>query len=373
MKITFVSNTSFSMWNFRRHILKSLLDDGHQITCLVGADATCQNLKNMGVHVIELPISRSGINPFTELKLIWTIYQFIKKIGSDIVISYTIKPNSYVPLVAKILCVPSLAVVTGLGYAFLQNTLKAFFGRCLLNFGLKNATYVWCLNQDDASLFIKGNKEFEKKVSILRGEGIDTEYFDDRNFPERPKSQYIFLMISRLLKDKGVEDYIDAARLVRLKYPHAEFRMIGSFDENNPSSINPQLMENWQQAGDIIYLGQKDDVRAEIAKADICVLPSYREGIPFALIEAASMRRPLIATNVSGCRDVVIPKKSGCLVPVKDPENLAQAMIYMINLPEDQFYAMTEAARADMIERFDKQIIIDFYRLFLKNYGAKCE
>ena len=115
MKITFVSNTSFSMWNFRRHILKSLLDDGHQITCLVGADATCQNLKNMGVHVIELPISRSGINPFTELKLIWTIYQFIKKIGSDIVISYTIKPNSYVPLVAKILCVPSLAVLFAFG------------------------------------------------------------------------------------------------------------------------------------------------------------------------------------------------------------------------------------------------------------------
>jgi glycosyltransferase involved in cell wall biosynthesis len=371
MRIVFVSNTSFSMWNFRRHVIQALLNDGHQITCLVGADDTCQHLRDMGVNVIELSLSRSGMNPLHELRLIWILYRHLKLISSDIVISYTIKPNSYVPVLSRILGIPSLAVVTGLGYAFLQNTTKAFLGRIFLRSGLRNATYIWFLNRDDANVFINDNEKIEKKISILQGEGIDTEYFDDKKFSEQSKSQYVFLMISRLLKDKGVEDYAEAARLVRMKYPYSEFRIIGSFDTNNPSAISIKTMEDWKQAGNIKYLGQKDDVRYDIANADICVLPSYREGIPFALIEAASMRRPLIATDVPGCRDVVIPGKTGYIVPVKSPEKLADSMISMINLSKDEFFTMKEAARFDMIERFDKLIIIQFYRDFLKRLRGK--
>ena len=367
--ILLVSNTAFSLWNFRRDIIRDMVASGYRVTCIADDnDTIAQDICSLGVDYISAPISRSGMNPFVELSLFIQLWHEMRCIKPDMVVTYTIKPNTYIPIIARLLNIPCVAVVTGLGYAFLQNTLRASIARASLKFGLLAATRVWVLNKGDLEHITNSSATIRTKTDIVPGEGIDTDYFDDAAFPQKAGGKFVFLMIARALKDKGVIEYAEAARIIRSKYPQAVFQLLGGVDPGNPAAIAADELAKLCQGSGIEHLMPVSDVRPFIAVADVCVLPSYREGIPSALLEAASMRRPMIATDVAGCRDVVEEGINGFLVPAKSAIALVNAMEKMLNLDETSIQSMKEAARRTVCERFAKEIIIRHYQQILKAY-----
>ena len=200
----------------------------------------------------------------------------------------------------------------------------------------------------------------EDQIELLHGEGIDTAHFSVAPLPSSTDS-CTFLLVGRILKDKGVAEYVEAARMIRKQYPDSRFLLLGALWEDNPAAISKNQLDEWCREGDIEYLGTTDDVRGPLQKADCVVLPSYREGIPFTLMEGASTGRPLIATDIPGCRDVVIDGKTGFLCEVRNPQSLADAMIKMIKLSPQQRSAMGKAGRAYMEQEFDIKHIIQQY------------
>jgi glycosyltransferase involved in cell wall biosynthesis len=358
-----ISNTAFSMWNFRRDVMADFVAQGHRISCLAVDDGVCgDHLRAIGVNFVPMTLTRSGANPFHEIKVISSLFFLIKKLKPDLIISYTIKPNAYVPLLAKLSGAPCMAVVTGLGYAFLKQNVTALVARFALRLGLIFATKIWFLNNDDMDIMCRRNAILKKKSSVLPSEGIDLDYFNDALFPYEPSDKFTCLMVARILKDKGVYEYAYAARKVREKYPFAEFQFLGGIDEENPAGLNQNEWDRLCAESGIIYLGTALDVRPIIARADICVLPSYREGIPLALLEGGAMRKPLIATNVAGCRDVIDHGVNGYLIESKNGDALAEAMIQMINIDKAAFTDMRNAARSFVYDRYRKDIVMKHYR-----------
>ncbi len=364
--ILFVSNTAQSLWNFRREVIADMIETGHHVTCVAASDGTEKNLRDLGVNFISISLSRAGINPFSEMALIFQLFKILITQRPDFVISYTIKPNAYMTVLSKLMGVPCLAVVTGLGYAFLTDTLRARLARGLLKMGLIFAHHIWFLNNEDADKICAGSSILTQKSSILEGEGIDTQVFDDALYAPPPEKPFVFLMIARILKDKGIYEFADAAKIVKKTYPDTVFRVIGALDSDNPAGLSSEEWGILCTQCSLEYLGVAGDVRPLIAAAHVCVLPSYREGIPRALLEAASMRRPLIATDVAGCRDVVREGLTGFLVPSHDTQALAQAMVKMLSLSADDFMSMKQEARHDIQNRFGIDIIVKRYRDIIK-------
>lgn len=361
--ITFVSNTAASLVKFRGHILKGLIADGFRVSCIAAHDPDAeQTLREWGVNFYPVPLSRAGVSPLGEIQSVFRLFKVLKQTAPDMVISYTIKPNSYVPFLARILAIPSLAVVTGLGYAFIQNNLMAKAARMVLASGLSFARCIWTLNQEDADVLKNSYPFLSSKFHVIAGEGIDTDYFNDEIVPSSFYSPQSFLMISRILKDKGIVEYAQAAKIVRNSYPQSQFFLLGGMDTHNPAGLSDMEFETLCREFPLTYLGTTDDVRLHIANAAIAVLPSYREGVPLALLESAAMRRPMVATDVAGCKDVVNDGVNGFLCDVRSASSLAQAMIKALSLSDDDFSVMKENARCFVREKFSAPIILDVYR-----------
>lgn len=361
--IVFVSNTAASLVRFRGHIISGLMQDGVRVSCLAAPDVeTEKTLRDLGVEFYPVSLSRAGVAPFQEIKSVFQLYRILKRISPDLVVSYTIKPNAYVPFLAKFLAIPSLAVVTGLGYAFIQKSLKAKVARTILSTGLSFAKRVWTLNQDDADVLGGYYPFLKSKLHMVAGEGIDTDYFDDRKIQASSYHPQSFLMISRILRDKGIVEYAAAAKLVRQNFPDAIFYLLGDLDMDNPAALSRDEFDTLCRDFPITYLGVATDVRPSIVNAAFSVLPSYREGVPLALLESAALRRPMIATDVAGCKDVVEDGVNGFLVELRSAESLAQAMGKALSLSEDRFYAMKEEARRIVCKKFSAPIILDVYR-----------
>jgi glycosyltransferase involved in cell wall biosynthesis len=360
--VLLISNTAFSMWNFRRSVMADMVAEGCKVTCIAVPDHTSDNIKTLGVDFIPLSLTRAGANPFHEINVIRFIFSHIKKLKPDLIISYTIKPNAYVPPIAKLLGIPCLAVVTGLGYAFIKDNFVARLARYVLRFGLNCTQKIWFLNHDDRHVVCRESPFLWGKSSILAGEGIDINYFSDKSFPLPSNDKFIFLMVARILKDKGIYEFAEAAKIIRQKKPQVECHVLGAIDHENPAGLST---DEWQKLCDesgVIYKGVSSDVRPFIAAAHVCVLPSYREGIPFALLEGGAMRKPLIATDVAGCRDVVRNGQNGYVVEVQNAHALADAMQKMIDLPHDSFVKMKDISRQIIVDEFCTEKVIEQYR-----------
>ncbi|MGL6296830.1 MAG: glycosyltransferase family 4 protein, partial [Plesiomonas sp.] len=363
------------MFNFRHGVLTRLLDEGYQLTILAPADEFSDKLQAMGCDVIDLPMSAKGTNPLQDMKLINTLYRHYRRIKPDFVIHYTIKPNIYGSLAAKLAGIASLAITTGLGYTFVNDNLVAKAARGLYKLAFRFPNEVWFLNEDDRQVFLQHKLVSQEKAVLLHGEGVDLEHFAPQVIePAEPlgvQQPVRFLLIARMLWDKGVGEYVEAARIIRQRYPQAVFQLLGACGVANPSVIERSQIALWEQEGLIDYLGTTDDVRPIIAKADCVVLPSYREGIPRTMIEAAAMAKPLIVTDVPGCRDVVLPGQTGWLCPVKDARALAASCEQFILLTPEKRDAMGSAGRDFMRQHFDEQLVIEQYFTTLKKYDIQ--
>lgn len=368
-KIVLVANTAWSMFNFRHGLLMRLVNNGYQLTIIAPQDEFSNKLRAMGCDVINLPIDAKGTNPLQDLKLVYILYQLYQRIAPDFIIHYTIKPNIYGSMAAKLAGIPTLAVTTGLGYTFVNNNWVAKVARVLYKLAFRFPVEVWFLNNEDRLVFLEFGLVAKHKAVLLHGEGVDLTHFVPHVLAKNEKSVH-FLLIARMLWDKGVGEFVAAARIVKERHPDVVFQLLGACDVANPSVIERRQIAEWEEKGLVEYLGTASDVRPLIAQADCVVLPSfYREGVPRTLMEAAAMAKPLITTDNVGCRDVVLPDQSGFLCPIKDASALAACCESFIAMTDAQRKRMGDAGREFMRQKFDEQLVIEQYLRTLQKFG----
>jgi len=354
------SNTSWYLYNFRMGLIKVLLQQGYNLVLIAPRDDYSDRLKKLGCKYYNIDIDNKGTNPIKDIKLLHRYYELFNYINPDIALIFTIKPNIYASFVSKILKVPTINVVAGLGTVFLTNHISSKIARVLYKIALyKNK--VMFENSDDSDEFIKRKLIKRNQAILVSGAGIDTQVFKPKDKVKRDDKSLVFLLIARLIRDKGIIEYIEAIKSIRNKYPNVKFKILGSYYFGNPSSISEDEVKSWVEEGIVEYLGYTDAVLEEIEKADCIVLPSYREGLSRVLLEAGSMAKPIITTNVAGCKEVVNHGENGYLVPPKNAKALALAIEKMISLSNKEREEMGKKGRLKVIKEFDEKIVIRDY------------
>jgi glycosyltransferase involved in cell wall biosynthesis len=366
-RIILVSNTSWSMIKFRLGVIKALVAAGHEIIIIAPRDKHSNDFHALGCHYIELSMDNKGSNIINDLKMVYKLQKAYKKLSPDLIFHYTIKPNIYGTLAAKLAEKKSIAVITGLGYTFIHDNLTAKVAKFLYKKSLKYAQRVWFINTEDKNKFLLANLVPEEKMEILPSEGINTETFAPIPM-KRVDNIFRFVLIARLLWDKGVGEYVKAAKELKKRYSNVEFQVVGFIDAQNPKAISKAQVDDWIEKGYINYLGATDDVKPFIAKADCVVLPSYREGVSMILMESAAMQKPLIASNVPGCRDLVQNSVSGYLCRMRDYQDLIAKMDKMLHLSDKERQKMGKKGRQFMVEEYNEKLVIEKYLHTVKEF-----
>jgi glycosyltransferase involved in cell wall biosynthesis len=314
----------------------------------------------MGVVFEPIPMDRKGVSPIRDLLLFARYWRALRRLRPDVFLGYTAKPNVYGSLAAHLLGIKVINNVAGLGTAFIREGLLTRILKALYKGAFRRSATIFFQNDEDLRLFVDSGIVDPAKARLLPGSGIDLTRFAPSAHREAG-DEFRFLLVARLLWDKGVREFVDAARLVRAQAPHARFRILGFLDVENRTAVPREEVEGWVEEGIVDYLGQSDDVRPFLAEADAIVLPSYREGLPRVLLEGSAMAKPLIATDVPGCRHVVEDAVNGYLCVVRDANSLAQAMLKMLRLEPAQRREMGLAARRKVEAEFDERLVAERY------------
>ncbi len=356
--IGIVINTSWHIYNFRTGLITELQKMGYKVVAIAPKDIYSQKLIDTDMDYFDIKMNNMGTNPIDDAKLIYSYYKLYKKIKPDILLHYTIKPNIYGSIAAKMLNIPVISSITGLGTVFLHDKLSSKVAKLLYKVTLKIPEKVFFENESDKNIFLKQGFVKHEKIVLIPGAGINTNAFMPmKQVKSCEKNKHKFLFIARLVKDKGLIEYIDAIRLLRAKYSNVEFAILGPFYHENPTAITKSEMNKWIEEGIVDYLGESDDVKSIIAQYDCVVLPSYREGLSRVLLEAASMGKPIVTTNVPGCKEVVLDGVNGFLCEKEDAHDLADKMEQMIMLDYDERIQMGKRGRERVVEVFDEKIV----------------
>jgi glycosyltransferase involved in cell wall biosynthesis len=317
-----------SLWNFRTELIRELVRREYRVlACGPAHKEAAARLASIGAAFIELGPERTSVNPLDDFRYFWRLLRFFLRARPFAIISYTAKPVIWGSIAASIARIPKVvALITGLGFAFTdperERSLVSCVVRYLYRAAIRRCDVVAFQNKDDRSEFVdRGLLHPPTSAFVVNGSGVNLHAFAPVGLPEEP----VFLLIARLLRDKGVREFCAAAAQIKARFPEARFRIVGWFDRN-PSAITASELEEWCGNGVVEYRGEVSDVRPEIAAARVYVLPSYREGTPRTVLEAMSMGRPIITTDVPGCRETVREGWNGYLVPARDVEALAVAM-----------------------------------------------
>lgn len=360
-------NTCWYVYNFRRPLIRALRARGYAVTVLAPRDEYTERVIAEGVSFRELPLDSKGKNPFREMSAFLAFLRAYRELRPQIVLHYTIKPNLYGSIAARILNIPAVNNLTGLGEAFNRGGPTEVIVRLLYRVAFRKARRVFFQNPDDRELFLRDRLVRSDQVDLLPGSGVDLAAFAPRS---RPAGPFTFLQIGRLLKAKGCEELIAAARSIKAERPDVRVALLGRYDPSDGASIDRTLFDAAQAEGAIEYWGETDDVRPFIARADCVVLASYyREGTPRSLLEAASMGKPLIAADSVGTREPVEPGRNGFLHRPRDVVDLADRMRAMIALEENARARMGQASRSLMQERFSESIVIGKYLEAVARYA----
>ena len=354
-------NAAWNILNFRRPLVEAFLAAGHRLTVLAPPDGSVPALERQGLHVVPLEMDVKGLSPWQDYQLIGRFRRHFAGLRPDIVLSYTIKNNIFGAIAATSEGIPFIPNVTGLGTAFLAASPIRLTAEMLYRHAFRGLAQVFFQNDEDRALFVERGLIEAHRTRVLPGSGVDLRHFAPAPMPGSDQPP-IFLMIGRLLRDKGTLEFVEAARRVRRKYPAVRFRLLGAVGAENRTAIGMAEVAAWQDAGVIEHVGPVEDVRPFIADAICVVLPSYREGAPRTLIEAAAMARPLIATDVPGCRSVVEHGVNGLLCQPRSAESLAAACLQMLALDPGCRSAMGLAGRRKMERDFDQAHVVAAYR-----------
>lgn len=354
MKFFLVGALPSSLYNFRGQLILSLKKSDLHVTAMASCASLVDiaSINKLGAHYVNYSISRSGLNPIDDLKTYLCLRKIFKQQAPDVILAYTIKPIIWGGLASR--AVPKsrfYALVTGLGFAFQRGGWKKNLLIKLVTFlykqALKNSKMVIFQNPDNRQVFIDLGIVPEHKTAVVNGSGVDITHFEFKSLPEKP----IFLLIARLLGDKGIREYIEAANIVKRQYPHAVFQLVGPEDPS-PDGISLQRLAQMNNKQTVEYMGETNDVRSFIEHCSIFVLPSYHEGLPRTVLEAMSTGRPILTTNVPGCRETVVDNENGWLVDKGDAVQLAKKMCWFIENPQE-WERMARTSRRMVEDKFD--------------------
>lgn len=363
MKIIFCDNGLRGLLNFRGSVIEYYLNKGYDIVLVYPAVTHEEPLEDRipkGCKCYQTSMIPTGMNPIKDFYLLYELFKIYKREKPNIVFNYTIKPNIYGTLAAKFVGIKSVAMVAGLGYMFNSNGLKQKIGRALYKFGLRNADKVLTLNSTIYDTLIERSFVLKNNVVLLKGgEGVDLKRF---KYLDDSFVQTKFLMVARVLYDKGYMEYVEAARIVKRKYPEVIFELVGPLDVDSPMGVANEVLERDEASGAFKYLGVLNDIPSKLGEGGVViVLPSYHEGLSMSLIEACSMGRPIITTDIPGCRETVDDGENGYLVPVKNVEKLADSMIKFIELTQFEKQMMSRKSRNKAENTFDVKYVFEVY------------
>jgi glycosyltransferase involved in cell wall biosynthesis len=358
--IVVCANLAWNLVNFRGGLIEALRSKGFRIVAAAPPDPAMEaRLAAMGCEFVPVAIDASGISPWRDLHTIGSFAALIRKHRPSAWLSWTIKPNTYGAFVAARHGVPAFPNVSGLGTAFIRRSPLTAIARQLYRTGFRRAPAVLFQNPADRDLFVGQRLVRPGQARLLPGSGIDTAHFASAS-PARPAPRR-FVMLARLVADKGVREYVAAARRIRAQWPDARFRLIGPAEVANRTAIPRDELERWIAEGAIDYSEPLADVRPAIEEADFVVLPSYREGMSRVLLEAAAMGRPIVTTDVPGCRDVVTDGVNGYLCEPRSAEALAAALDRAAQAGDAEWAAMARAGRARAETEFSQDRVNALY------------
>ena len=362
MKTVFlISNTSWSIFNFRSSLVSALSANGYRVVAVAPHDAYSTRIAELGCTFLPLPMDNKGRNPFRDVLLLIRLVALFIREKPVCLLTFTIKPNIYGSIAARFLGLPVVNNIAGLGSVFVSSGPTQSLVRSMYRAALSRSIRVFFQNQDDHRQFVEEKIVKEEVSEIVPGSGVNTSRFSPRQRTTSTDGT-TFLFVGRLLREKGVPEFVEAARAIRLKRPTTRFQVLGFAGVENPSAIQPHEIRGWEEQGVIENLGETDDVRPFIANADCIVLPSYyREGVPRSLLEAASMERPIIATDMPGCRETVLDGISGYLVQPKSVADLEEKMTRFVDLPIHSREEMGRRGRLHVQTKFDEQVVISRY------------
>ncbi len=363
MKIAFVANTSWNLYNFRLNLIRGLLEKGIEIICIAPYDAYSEELKKLPLEYIPVHIHSKGNNPVEDFYLLLRLRRIYAQTRPDIILQYTIKPNIYGTLAAKLAGIPVLNTVTGLGTVFLHKNLVASVAQKLYRLSFRFASKVVFQNEDDRLLFQTLGLVSPAQTIIIKGSGVNTDHFCPAAVePGASSSPFRFVMVARLLFDKGIREYAEAARQLYLHHgSKVECILIGAIDSDKNLGISKEHVDHWAAANHVTYKPFSNTVVEDYRTASVVVLPSYREGVPKSLLEAAACAKPLITTNVAGCKDVVSDQWNGYLCEVKNAADLFNKMNLAYHTPPEKIAEMGSNSRSLIEKSFSDKIIFNEY------------
>ena len=353
------ANSCWNLVNFRGALIAGLQGAGYRLTAFAPVDAHAEALRARGIEVHHAPMARSGMNPAADARLLLRYLKLLRRIRPAAYCGFTIKPNVYGAIAARLTGVPAINNVTGLGTTFLGHGMMWRFTRLLYRSAFRRSHRVFFHNRDDLRIFLDQRIIRPEQGRVIPGSGVDLDHFHpDENAGSGPLR---FLFIGRAIRDKGIAEFIAAARQLRAHMPEVRFQILGNPDPGNPTSVGAAEFQSWIDEGLIEHLGEHSDVRPFIRGATAVVLPSYREGMSRALLEGAAMGKPLVGTDVPGCRELIEEGVTGALCRVRDADSLAHAMERIACLPQERLTELGRAARRKVEREFGEQIVVDAY------------
>lgn len=365
--IVITSNVIWSITQFRTSLIRELHKQ-YNIICVADIDNFSENsldiLEQLKVRFIRIPINRKGVNPFGDLIYFLRLLLLYIKLKPDFVIHYSIKPNIYGSFVTRILKIQSFCVISGLGSSFIKDNLITKIIQFLYKNAFSSVQKVLFLNNDDKEVFLKSSFIQPQQAFVLPGEGVDIDFFTGCS--RQTDTHLSFLLIARLLKDKGIYEYIEAIKAIKNK--NVMFLLAGAFDEQNPTSIKSSEVQKWVNDGLIKYLGKTDNIKEFYALADVVVLPSYREGLSMVLLEACSCEKFIITSDIAGCKELCQDNFNGFLCQPNDIMSLQKAIEKTIELRKDVIISRGKKGRELVVNRYSVQMVNQIYKKLIGQY-----
>ncbi len=357
--ICITANTSWYIYNFRIGTIERLISLGYKIVTVAPDDEYKQKLEEKGCSHYSIYMDKSTKNPVKDLLVIYSYYKIFRKIRPQFVLSFTPKCNIYGTIAARICNAKVITNIAGLGSIFASTSWVSKLVQQLYKFSQKYADHVFFQNEEDMNLFCEKKIADKSKCSRLPGSGVNLQKF---SYCELPEGTTKFILVARMLFEKGIQLYVDAAKVIKQKHPEIEFALLGQIDQKNPSGIPLELILDWQENGWITYLGKTDNVPAVVKEYTAVVLPSYyREGIPRSLLEAGALGKPVITTNNIGCKETVIDGVSGFICEAKSLDSLIEKLEKFIDLPFEKKREMSSYSRKHIENNFDEKTVIEKY------------
>lgn len=354
MKILVLANFGMGLYKFRKELLEKLVSENHDVYISLPNDEYVPKLQALGCKFVETSLKRRGTNPLTDLRLLVNYIKLIKRIKPDVVLTYTIKPNVYGGMACRITKTKYITNITGLGTAVENKGLIQKITLTLYKVGLQKASCVFFQNRKNVNFF-KDRKIYGNNTRLVPGSGVNLKDYKLEEYPQKNEA-VTFIFIGRMMKAKGIEELLEAAKIVKASYPTVQFDLIGPNEENLTQKI-----EKFHKEGIMNYYGQQDNVKPYIASSHAIILPSYHEGTANVLLESAASGRPILASNVPGCIETFDEGLTGFGFEVRNVDSLVKAIIQFIELPHEQKKEMGIAGRIKIENEYDRNLVVNAY------------